>query len=181
MRIAVDMDEVIADARAAQLEWLRRNFTPDRYVRAVEDRPLRLLLEEDVFDALQSHLHEGEFFGYLEPIQGSQEALRRLSTKHEVFISTAAFEYPASLTYKHEWLRRHFPFLDPLRFVFCGDKSIIAADVLVDDSSRHFLRFKGDGLLFDAPHNRDQTVYPRARGWAEAEAWLEQWTGLSTW
>ncbi|MFP5393812.1 MAG: 5' nucleotidase, NT5C type, partial [Gammaproteobacteria bacterium] len=51
--------------------------------------------------------------------------------------------------------------------VFCGDKSIIHADYLVDDSPHHFERFAGQGVLFAAPHNEAETRYPRVRTWAE--------------
>ena len=51
------------------------------------------------------------------------------------------------------WLERHFPFLPPTRFVFCGDKSILHADYLIDDMPRHFQRFAGQGVLFTAAHN----------------------------
>ena len=35
------------------------------------------------------------------------------------------------------WLRRHFPFIAPSNIVFCGDKSIVDADYLIDDRPRH--------------------------------------------
>ncbi len=52
-----------------------------------------------------------------------------------------------------QWLEEHFPFIPPSRIVFCGDKNIINADVLIDDRSRHFKDFRGTGILFTAPHN----------------------------
>jgi 5'(3')-deoxyribonucleotidase len=62
---------------------------------------------------------------------------------------------------------RHFPFIAPSRIVFCGDKSIIDADYLIDDQPRHFARFKGRALLFSAPHNAADTRYERVGSWAD--------------
>lgn len=47
------------------------------------------------------------------------------------------------------------------------DKSIIAADFLIDDNARHFERFSGQGLLFSAPHNVFETRYPRLNSWQD--------------
>ena len=49
--------------------------------------------------------------------------------------------------------------------MFCGDKNIVDADVLVDDRSRHFKGFRGTGILFTAPHNAGETADLRADNW----------------
>ena len=49
--------------------------------------------------------------------------------------------------------------------MFCGDKNIINADVLIDDRSRHFKQFRGTGILFTAPHNVSETAPLRANNW----------------
>jgi 5'(3')-deoxyribonucleotidase len=92
-----------------------------------------------------------------------------LAQAHEVFIATAAMEYPGSFAAKFRWLSEHFPFIRPGQIVFCGDKSILSADYLIDDNDRHFPRFRGQGILFSAPHNLNVTGYPRANGWVDVE------------
>ena len=98
---------------------------------------------------------------------GSQEVLRELVERHEVFITTAAMEYPTSFTAKYEWIKEHFPFFPDTHIVFCGDKSIIATDFLIDDNAHHFARFQGQGILFASPHNVHETRYPRVENWEE--------------
>ena len=83
---------------------------------------------------------------------GAQDVVRELAQHHEVFIATAAMDVPIPST-KFQWLAQHFPFIPPSHVVFCGDKSVIDADDLIDDSARHFARFRGRGVLFSAPHN----------------------------
>ena len=89
--------------------------------------------------------HADGFFADLEVIAGSQEALLELSRHHDIFITSAAMEVPGSFADKFQWLETHFPFIPPSRIVFCGDKNIINADVLIDDRSRHFKGFRGTG------------------------------------
>src|SRR5262249_6949346 len=51
--------------------------------------------------------------------------------------------------------------------VFCGDKRIINADYLIDDEARHFAKFRGNGILFSAPHNSKDVKYERVGSWQE--------------
>ena len=76
-------------------------------------------------------------------------------------------DVPCSFDAKYRWLREHFPFIPPAHIVFCGDKSIVEADYLIDDRARHFSRFKGRPLLFSAPHNVREAGYPRVHSWAD--------------
>jgi 5'-nucleotidase len=102
-------------------------------------------------------------------VEDSQEVLAKLIKQYEIFIATAAMEFPNSFGPKYRWLRRHFPFIPPTNFVFCGDKSILHADYLIDDSYRHFERFSGKAILFSAPHNARVTGFRRVSSWREVE------------
>jgi 5'(3')-deoxyribonucleotidase len=156
MRIAVDMDDVLADTLVGELEWLNREYGHQLTLELLAERPLTDLVPE-------------EHHRRLEEIEGSQLGVLELTEKHEVFIATAAMEYPGSFAAKFQWLGRHFPFIPPSHIVFCGDKSILSADYLIDDNDRHFRRFHGQGVLFTAPHNLNVTGYPRMNGWVEVQ------------
>jgi len=74
---------------------------------------------------------------------------------------------PNSLGPKYRWLQRHFPFIPPTHYVFCGNKSILRADFLIDDQPRNLLRFEGQGLLYSAPHNIMAEGFVRVNNWVE--------------
>jgi 5'(3')-deoxyribonucleotidase len=78
-------------------------------------------------------------------------------------------EVPNSFQDKYLWLKENLPFLNDQRFVFCGDKSILATDFLVDDSLYQLRGFKGQGILFTAPHNqlKKEHTYLRLNNWQE--------------
>ena len=76
-------------------------------------------------------------------------------------------DVPCSFDAKYRWLQRHFPFIPPSQIVFCGDKTIVDADYLIDDRPRHFAKFKGQAVLFSAPHNAGETRYTRVASWKE--------------
>ncbi len=165
LRIAVDMDEVIADSFGKQLSFYNQRTGGSLTPELVSSKGLGSLIPRDRWEEFAGIPHEVGFFSDLELIAGSREALLELSLHHDVYIASAAMEVPSSFGAKYEWLQRNFPFIPPSRIVFCGDKNIINADVLVDDRSRHFKEFRGTGILFTAPHNTNETAHLRANNW----------------
>lgn len=100
-------------------------------------------------------------------IPGSQDVLKNLSARFEIFIATQAMVVPNSLGPKYRWLQRHFPFIPPTHYVFCGNKSILRADYLIDDQPRNLQRFEGQGLLYTAPHNLTAAGFVRVDNWQQ--------------
>ena len=174
-RLAVDMDEVIADANSMHASWLTNTFGYEWLPEVIAGTSLSSLALPEHNAAWEEQLHLGKIFGAFDVMPDSQDALARLSEDFDVFITTAAMEFPASCAPKYAWLQQHFPFISPMNVVFCGDKSIIAADFLIDDNVRHFARFKGQGVLFNAPHNVTVDWPFRIANWAEATQRLRDW------
>jgi 5'(3')-deoxyribonucleotidase/uncharacterized protein with PQ loop repeat len=165
LRIAVDMDEVIADSFSKQLNCYNQRTGARLTPELVSSKGLESLIPSDRRDVFAGIPHEEGFFADLELIEGSREALLQLSQDHDIYIASAAMEVPYSFDAKYQWLQKNFPFIPTSRIVFCGDKNIINADVLVDDRSRHFKQFRGTGILFTAPHNIRETAPLRAGSW----------------
>ncbi|HEY9712091.1 MAG TPA: hypothetical protein V6C72_01400 [Chroococcales cyanobacterium] len=168
-RIAVDMDEVIADALGEQIVRYNRLFDQSVTREELHGKRLRDFVPVEHKTHTDRIVHSADFFSGLAVMDGAQEVLKKLSSQHEIFITTAAMEVPCSFDAKYQWLLEHFPFLSPMNFVFCGDKSVIRADYLIDDHARHFKHFLGEGILFDAPHNQHVTGYRRVRNWFEVD------------
>jgi 5'(3')-deoxyribonucleotidase/uncharacterized protein with PQ loop repeat len=167
LRIAVDMDEVIADSLGKQLSCYNRRTGEKLTPELVSRKGLRSLISRDRWELFAGIPHEEDFFADLALIAGSREALLELSRHHDVYIASAAMEVPYSFDAKYDWLQKNFPFIPASRIVFCGDKDIINADILVDDRSRHFKQFQGTGILFTAPHNAGEAAHLRADNWED--------------
>ena len=172
LRVAVDMDEVIADALSRHLTLYNRatgeSLTPE-VIRQIGLGAAIPAKHRAIFESLP---HKDGFFDDLAVIPNSQNAVQLLSSEFDVFITSAAMEVPRSFDAKFRWLREHFPFIPTSNIVFCGDKEIIDADYLIDDRSRHFAGFRGIGILFTAPHNAREHAPLRANNWDEVLAIL---------
>lgn len=166
LRIAIDMDEVMADALAEHVRRYNTAFGADVKIADLTGRHLEDCVPPEHREAAES-MFDASFFEDLELLPDCQDVILELASRHEVFIVSAAMDVPLSFDAKYRWLRKHFPFIPSSHIVFCGDKSIIDADYLIDDRARHFLRFKGRPVLFSAPHNSEESRYPRVSSWAE--------------
>ena len=171
MRIAIDMDEVIADVYPKFLDIFEQDLgrRPDK-----EEYWGMKIYQMEGAGHIRDVLFDKGFFADLPVMEDSQEVLRWLSERYEIFITTAAMEFRASLEDKYDWLLRHFPFIHWKRFVFCGDKSVIRADYMIDDHPHNLHTFEGKGLLYTASHNIGIDDFTRVNNWKEVKAFFEQ-------
>jgi 5'(3')-deoxyribonucleotidase len=164
-RIAIDMDDVMADASGRFAEWIA-----ERHGVTIERGEIRteLLNKAGIpYEKVREWLWEDGFFRYMQPMPDSKEVMKELVQKYEVFIVSAAIEFPQSLREKVEWLAEHFPFIDWRYIVLCGHKYMIQADYLIDDHEKNLISFMGKPIVFTAPHNIHLHGYERVNNWAE--------------
>ena len=166
-RVCVDMDEVMADTLAEHLRRYNQAFDDAVTVDDLAGKGLWEIAPLDRQGQLRAFLDAEDFFEDLALMPGAQDVLKQLSSRFEIFIATQAMTVPNSLGPKYRWLQRHFPFIPPTHYVFCGNKSILRADYLIDDLPRNLQRFEGTGLLYTAPHNLTATGYTRVNNWQE--------------
>ena len=163
------MDEVMADTISEHIRRYNQDFGTSLTKGDLQGKWLWQVVPEHHHEALVGYLSEPDFFGALPLMPDAQRVLERLSRDHEVFIASAAMEVPTSFAAKFRWMGEHFPFIQPSHMVFCGDKSILRADYLIDDNPRQLRAFSGEGLLFSAPHNRHETAWQRVENWRAVE------------
>lgn len=163
-RILVDMDGVLADvyAQFAAYELQETGRVVDLDAIAGAD-------EVVAFPNGRKHVHLPGFFLGMQPLEGAVDVMRELYDRYEVFIVSAAMEFPNSLKEKHDWLQKHFPFISWKRMVLCGSKTVVHGDVLIDDHFKNLDPFPNKTLLFDQPHNRVPDIgrHQRVHDWQE--------------
>jgi 5'-nucleotidase len=169
LRIAIDMDDVMADALTEHLRRYNAAYGTSITAAELSGRHLEHSVPPAHRGAAEAML-DASFFEDLAVLPDCQEVVRELADRYEVFIASAAMDVPCSFDAKYRWLQRHFPFIPASHIVFCGDKTIVDADYLIDDRPRHFAKFRGQGLLFSAPHNAGETRYTRVGSWKEVRA-----------
>jgi 5'-nucleotidase len=168
-RILVDMDGVLVDIYTRFFE-LHEKETGQRL--AVKD--IAGLLEAEAFQNQRKWVSAPGFFRSLPVMPGSREGLRHLKDYYKIIVVSMATEFPYCLTDKQLWLYDNFPFITWQQIVFCGDKNIIEADIMIDDHFKNLDHFKGETILFTQPHNMlfSNSRHKRVSSWAEIEKLL---------
>lgn len=171
-RIAVDMDEVLAKYTKKVIRELKKETGYVIDIKKVSGAFLSKSLPEKYLDIVTGYPYREGFFRDLEVMDHSQEVLKRLYTDYDVFIVSSTLQHPNAPKDKLAWLNEHFPFIHFKKIVFCGDKSIIRADYLIDDHPRHLEAFQGTSILFSAFHNIHENRFKRVDNWLEVEHFI---------
>ncbi|KAM7067894.1 5'(3')-deoxyribonucleotidase, mitochondrial [Molossus nigricans] len=192
LRVLLDLDGVLADFEGGFLRKFRARF-PDLPFIALEDRRGFWLSEQ--YGRLQPGLSEKaisiweseNFFFDLEPLPGAVEAVKRMASLEDtnVFICTSPIKMYKYCPYeKYAWVEKHLGpgFLDHV--VLTRDKTVISADLLIDDRPDITGKWPAAGaepnpswehVLFTACHNRHVQLLPPRR---RLHGWTDHWRAL---
>lgn len=166
-RIAIDMDETIVDTMERHLDWYNREFAQQLTKADLHGTKIYQRVAAERVARVRSYPDHPDFFVDIPPYADAIEVIRELHKNYDIYIATAAMEHPNSFSAKYNWLVKNLPFLSPMNFIFCGNKGVVKADYLIDDSSRHFKDFAGQGILFSAPHNMLEVAEKRVDSWQD--------------
>jgi 5'-nucleotidase len=168
-RILVDMDGVLADVYTRFLELYEQETGLKKPLEELND-----IKEGESFPQVLRWVDTPGFFRSLPVIHDSQRVLKSLNEVYEILVVSMATEFPASLTDKQLWVNEFFPFISWRQVVFCGNKSLIPADIMIDDHFKNLDNFTGETLMFVQPHNVNSTGHRHKKvySWLEIEKLL---------
>lgn len=168
-RIAVDMDGVLADVVQQFIRLYEKDFGIRKTLQEIKGLP-----EYEAFPHGRKHVFSEGFFRTAPVMPSSQRVLEMLNKKFEIFIVSAATEFPQSLAEKQAWLNEFFPFITWQQMVFCGLKTVIKADIMIDDHLKNLDHFQGQTFLFTQPHNalNKNSRHHRVNSWEEIASLL---------
>lgn len=170
--IAIDMDGVLADIELQLIEHYNKETG-----KSLSKESIQGLSEEDAFTdrtLVRNVLNRDNFFRTLPVMPDAVESVRQLQENFEIFIVSAATEFPASLAEKIAWLGEHFPFIKWENIILCGSKRIINTDYMIDDHCKNLDYCIGKPIMFTAFHNVNKTHHLRVNNWKEVVEVLNQ-------
>ena len=167
MTIFVDMDDVLADTYGKHIELYNKEHQKELCLTQIKSGEVWQNVPEIHQKSILEHAYQPGFFRDLKPIKDSQQVMEALYAKHEVYIATAATQFPNSLKEKSDWLNEFFPFITWQHQIMCGHKFILNGDLLIDDRTYNLEKFEGDTLLFTSPHNINEKSFNRVFSWLE--------------
>ena len=102
----------------------------------------------------------------VKPVRGSLSGIFTLRKMgHRVVFVTACSLDEAKE--KMTWLQHHRLLSMGNKDFIVGELSLIRGDVLIDGSPHNLEGFKGTKILYDLPHNREETRFNRIHSWVK--------------
>ena len=168
--IAVDIDGVLADTVGYYLTKLHEltGQVVDR--KSLEGKSEKEAIEDPAL--FFKVLNTPGFFRTIPVMPGALETMLFLNAHFELYICSAAMEFPNSFREKFDWIREHFSYVDWKHIIFCGNKNIVATDYMLDDYPRNLEYFQGTGILFSAFHNCAETRFDRVDNWEDVKRYF---------
>ena len=158
LKLMTDMDDVITTGGFLRLinEFLDTNYTEENVSGYFQQE----LIPKDKLNDFFSFFKTKNMYDYCELTDGVVEVLEELNHYYDVYVGTSYLfkeikdESGFVLLNKFNFLVKNFPFLDPYKFVFSGDKSVLQFDIKIDDRIDNLINTQRK-ILFTAYHNKD--------------------------
>ncbi|MBI4148301.1 5'-3'-deoxyribonucleotidase [Candidatus Woesearchaeota archaeon] len=159
MRVLVDMDGVLADFEQGVYNALCDQYSHIPHIPLEQRTTFHVKAQyppehQSTVEAI--YVAKG-FYANLSPVAGSLEALTQLREQHDIFICTSPLlKNKHCIPEKYEWVEKHLgrEWLD--RVVITKDKTLVLADILVDDNPtiEGCEKPTWEHILYDQPYNR---------------------------
>ncbi len=158
MKIAVDIDGVLADQVGAVLKVIEKEYGL-KFSKSDVDRAHWTFAGRAIWSEIARLLADPEYTLNLPLIEGSQDGIEHL-TGYDMCVVTA--RRPNAEEATKQWLNTHFPSLTEYYRASIGTKHSIPADILIDDLDVNITEFvKSDpnrcGILFVHPWSLNGT------------------------
>lgn len=173
LRILVDMDDVCAKTTPKWLELYNREYNDDLTLDDLLCWSLHKYVKSKCSHNALKYFVTENFFQNLEEVVNCSKVLGRLHKQgHDIVLATAT---PVGAKAGHfdklQWAKKHLPFLPTKNIITIHRKSLIRADILLDDGPHNIEEFQGFGktCVFDQPWNRQVKSDYRISNWLEFE------------
>jgi len=112
-----------------------------------------------------------EYWASIPPYPNAIKVLEEINKKHQIFLASDALTVnnEACMIGKKRWLKRYTPFLNYSQLIYINNKSLLKADMIIEDVVHQVEKFEGIIILFDFCYNRDFKPTFRVHNWTEVE------------
>lgn len=157
------MDGVIADLHTEWLRLYNEDYQDNKTVKDIVTWSMQDHVKKECGIKIFNYLKLPTLYDKVKPVDGAIDAIKFLrSLGHRVIVATTCVI--GTELDKFNWLAKHKVINGEKDFLAIADKSLINADVLIDDRPHNLEVFKGVSVCFDQPYNKDYVGF-RIGGW----------------
>lgn len=169
MILAIDVDGVVADTMVAILHRYNRDYDDRLTLEDIKAYGVEKFVKPQCGSNIYRYFEDANLYNSIFPIVDSHygiTSLRLMGHHRVVFVTTPS---PGTNGKKLAWLKFYGFLRHDVDYVECHDKSLIRADVMVDDKISNLAGFTGERIIFTQPWNKQDSVTNsyRANGWPD--------------
>lgn len=178
MMLCVDCDNVLNNLTEKTLELYNSQSGKNIQMSDIISYNFYECLPQEDADGIVSLFKEKELWDSLEPIKDSRWGIKALIEKgHKVVFATATHE--CNFEWKCQWMKEKFPMISIDDIIRISDKSLLRADIMIDDCLEQLTRSSCDRICLDYPYNRNDEkdfIYDikRAYDWVDIIKFVEE-------
>lgn len=161
MIVACDIDGVLADIHQIWLDRYNVDYSDHLTVDRITEWDMSRFVKPECGKKIYDYLDDPSLYDEMPPIEGALEGVLELRRAgHRVVFVTSSVNGASGR--KLRWLQ-DWGFFETRRksepdYVECTDKSLIRADVLIDDYHGNLAVFHGERIQFLQPWNANKSV-----------------------
>jgi 5'(3')-deoxyribonucleotidase len=170
--VALDVDDVCLDLINTLLVLYNRDFQDTLKRDDITDWTLANFVKDEAKNIIYKYFDKPYVFSIAPPVEGSLEGIGKLRNMGFRIIFITA-NNPEGI--KEKWLFDHGFMEDHKDFYQAYDKSLIHANILLDDKYQNARDFRyGEGWLLTRPWNKKYEYSPRISNWDDFISKIEK-------
>ncbi len=168
MTIGLDLDGTINNMLEFWLRWLNNTHNTNVQVKDVVEWDISKVYPNLTTAEIYKPLETPEFWSEVSIQEDAVQVIERLRQEnHKIYIITSS-HYAILPEKLKRCLFANISFLSKEDVIVTYDKSLIRCDLLLDDAEHNLIGFQGIRVLFDAPYNKQATIFDfRVSSWKE--------------
>lgn len=171
MIIVCDIDNILNNLAEKAIEVYNSNSNKNIQISDIISYNFYDCLSKEDADGIVSLFKKKSLWDSLKPLEGAQNGLKQFIKKgHRVYLATATD--PINFEWKTAWLKQYFPFIPEDNVIRIMDKSLLKADVLIDDCLDNLISSFAERVVLDYPWNHNE-IKDYAYGIRRAYAWSD--------
>ena len=155
MIIICDIDGVLNNLAERAIEVYNSRSNKNIHISDIVSYNFYDCLPKEDADGIVLSFKEKSLWNSLKPLEGSQNGLKQLIKKgHRIYLATATD--PINFEWKMTWLKQYFPFIPEDNVIRIMDKSLLKADVIIDDCLDNLINNFAERVVLDHPWNHNE-------------------------
>lgn len=161
LTIALDVDDVIADLVTEWVRLYNLDHDDDLVLDDIQHWNIANYVKPEVGQKIFDYLLTPGLYDNVQEIPGALTGVETLrNAGFSIVFATASYSES-----KLEWLYQHRLLQSRDEIIFLSDKSLVRADIIVDDRYETIQKFPGHAILFSRPWNYTANWSWRANNW----------------